>query len=126
MVEHLPVEPLLFHDVMSFLVKYVSQAVESAVEFPAEQPLLVESEVQFLVLEGIQHITDLSACFPDGQEGSHNGCQHNRSGQYQYMMDISHQMLYFFNFEYNVGLLMSSDFATIDLFCRARRSFIWR
>ena len=90
MVQHLSVESLLFHDLMPFLVKYVSQAVESAVEFPAEQSVFVESEVKFLVLESIQHIADLSAGLPGGQDGSHSGCHNNCSSQYQYMMYVSH------------------------------------
>ena len=59
MVQHLAIVSLLGHDFVSLLVEYVPEPVEGLVESAADDAAFVKSEVQLLVLQGIQHVCDL-------------------------------------------------------------------
>ena len=56
MVQHLPVIAFLFHDFAALLVKDAPDSVKRAVKAPAEQRFFIKSEIEFLVLQGIQYV----------------------------------------------------------------------
>ena len=60
MIQHQTEIFLLFYDLMSLLVEDVAKTVKCLVELTAPYTLLVKPEVQFLVLEGVQHIRHLA------------------------------------------------------------------
>lgn len=74
MVKHLAVVSLLGHDFMALLVEDISEPVESLVEPAADDAAFVESEVKFLVFQGIQHIRDLLPHLSGCQNGCGYGC----------------------------------------------------
>ena len=84
MVKHQSVILLLLHNFASLLVEDAAQTVEGLVESAADEPSFVKSEIQFLVLKGIEHVCDLLP-HPSGYEqGSHYDSQRNRRNYDQY------------------------------------------
>ena len=80
MIEHLSEIAFLFADFVSLFVEKVTQAVECFVEASIPNALLVESEVELLIFERIEHVIDflLQSLF---HQDPHNDSHHNSSGK---------------------------------------------
>ena len=73
-IQHKSVILLLLHNLLPFLVEDIAQTVESLVESPAEYPFLIKPEVEFLVFQGIQHISHLAPCLSRSDQGGDDSC----------------------------------------------------
>ena len=80
MVEHLSEIAFLFADFVAFLVEKVTQTVECFVEASISNALLIESKVEFLIFERIEHVIDflLQSLF---HHYPHNDSHYNSSGK---------------------------------------------